>query len=345
MPSIPRKVAYAFTALAAALTVAAPALAADFYEGKTINLVIGTEAGTGYDLYARILARHMSKYIPGKPNIAAQNMAGAGSATAARHIFSVAPKDGTAFAILFPNAIADPLLGDAQRFRYDPTKFEYLGTADSLNRLCLTWGASKVKTFEDARQNKVTMGATSNGSSTWDYANFMNSVGGSKFEVIAGYQGSPNILLAMERGEVDGVCALDVSTVATLRPDWMGSGKVNFLLQANFEPMPALAPYNIPSIWKFVAPEHRAVAELYITQQVFGRPFMAPPGTPKDRMDILRKAFMDAWRDPELLEEARRSKLEVNPISGEEIAKVVAKMYASPPALVEAMKTALKMNH
>ena len=228
---------------------------------------------------------------------------------------------------------------------YEPTRFEYLGTADSLNRLCLTWGPSKVKTFEDARQTKVTMGATSNGSSTWDYANFMNSLAGSKFDVIAGYQGSPNILLAMERGEVDGVCALDVSTVATLRPDWLGSTKVNVLLQANLEPSPALAQYNIPSIWKFIPQEHRPVAELYVTQQVFGRPFVAPPGTPKDRMDTLRAAFMAAWRDPELLEEARRAKLEVNPIGGEEIAKLVAKMYASPPALINAMKAALKLNH
>ena len=327
--------------LAAALVAATPAVAADFYENKTVTLIVGNDAGTGFDGYGRLLARHMPKYLAGKPNIIVQNMNGAGSVIAAQFLYNAAPRDGTVFGVLTPGAIADPLFEPA-KFRYDPVKFEHLGTAESLTRLCFTSAASAAKTYADARNAKVLIGGTAPGNSTSDYAVFLNSVTGSKFEIVNGYKSSGELLLAMERGEVEGVCALDVSAVATLRPDWIGSGKVNFLVQVGFQPNEAMTKLGIPTFWNFVAPEHRAIAELYVTQQVFGRPFVAPPGVPQAQLRELRAAFMAAYRDPELLAEAKRMKLEVNPIGGEEIAATVTKLYSADRALVQRLAAALK---
>lgn len=328
--------------LALATICAAPARAADFYEGKTINLIVGNDAGSGYDSYARVLARHMGRHIPGKPNIVVQYMPGAGSITAAQYLYVVVPKDGTAFAIVFPGAIIDPLTGDASKYRYDPVKFEHIGTADSGTRLCFTGGASPVKTMADARTTKSRMAATAPGSSSIDYAYFFNTLAGTKFEVVAGYKGPGDLMLAVERGEADGVCALDVSTVMSLRPDWLGTGKAHFLVQAGLEPKESLTRLGVPSMWDFIAPADRDVGELFVSQQVFGRPFIAPPGVPAERVKILRDAFDATFRDPEALEEARRMQLEVNPRGGEAVAALVKKVYASPKSLVERMAKAIR---
>jgi tripartite-type tricarboxylate transporter receptor subunit TctC len=316
----------------------------DFYQGKTVNLIVGVDAGSGYDAYGRLLARHMPKYMPGKPVILVQNMPGAASITAAQHLYVVAPKDGTAFGILFPGALVEPLTGDPAKYRYDPTKFEYIGTADSGTRLCFTSAASKVRTFADARTTKVLMASTASGSSSWDYPHFLNALGGSKFEVITGYKGPADLLLAMERGEAEGVCGLDVSTVKTLRPDWFapGAGKAHFLAQAGLQPKEELTKLGIPSIWEFITGDNRQVAELIVSQQVFGRPFVAPPGVPEAQLKILRTAFMASWGDPELVAEAAKMKLELNPKGGEEVGALIRKTYAAPKDLLDRMTKAIR---
>lgn len=316
--------------------------AEDFYQGKTIGIVVGNDAGSGYDAYARLLARHMPKHIPGKPAIIIQNMPGAASMTAALYLYAVAPKDGTVFGILFPGALVEPLTGDPAKYRYDPTKLAYIGTADSGTRLCFTSASSKVRTFADARTTKAVMAATQQGSSSWDYPHFLNALGGAKFEVVTGYKGPGDMLLAMERGEAEGVCGLDVSTVRTLRPDWFGASKVNFLVQAGLEPKPDLTQLGIPSIWDFITGENRKVAELIVSQQVFGRPFLAPPGVPEPQLKMLRAAFMAAWTDPELVAEAKKMKLEVNPLGGDEVAALVTRLYATPKDLLARMTKAIR---
>ena len=331
-----------FALALAGAALAAPAAAADFYEGKTINLIVANDPGSGYDFYARVLSRHMGKHIPGKPNIVVQHMPGAGSIVATQYMYVVAPKDGTSFAIVFPGAIIEPLTGEAAKYRYDPEKFEYLGTADSGTRLCFTSAASKVKTFADARTTKTLIAATAAGSSTYDYAYFFNALAGTKFEVVSGYKGPGDLVLAMERGEADGACAIDASTVALLRPDWLGSNKANFLVQAGLEPKASLTKLGVPSMWDFIAPDNRDVAELFVSQQVFGRPFIAPPGVPAERVKILRDAFDATFRDPEALEEASRMKLEVNARGGAAVAALVKKVYASPKAVVERMARAIR---
>jgi tripartite-type tricarboxylate transporter receptor subunit TctC len=315
------------------------ASAADYFHGKQISVVVGNPAGSGFDAYARLLTRHMGKHLPGNPAFIVQNMPGAGSITAAQYIANVAPKDGTVFGILVPGAIFEPLIEEPGKFRYDPGKFEYLGTADSGTRLCFTSAASGIKTIEDASKGKVIVASTAPQSSATDYALFMNALAGTKFEIVMGYKGPADLLLAMERGEAAGICALDSATLASIRPDWISTGKVNLLVQAGLEVNPDI---KAPPIWDYIKGENRAVAELIVGQQEYGRPFMAPPGVNPEALKILRKAFMDTMKDPELIAEADKMKIGVNAKSGEEISKIIAKTYASSPELIKRTKQVLR---
>lgn len=328
--------------LVAALTLTSStfcASASDFYQGKQINMIVGVDAGSGYDAYARLLTRHMGKYIPGNPNFVVQNMPGAGSITASQYLANIAAKDGTVIGSVFPGALAEPMTGDASKFRYQPTKFEYLGTMDSGTRLCFSMADSGIRSIEDLRQRKAVTAGTAAGSSTTDYAWFMNALAGTKFEVVTGYKGPGDVFLALERGEATAVCSLDSATINSLRPDWISTGKINLLMQAGLEPSPR---FKAPPVWNFIKPEDKPVVELIVGQQFFGRPFLAPPGTPPQALAILRKAFMQAVQDPALLAEAEKMKLEIHPKSGEQVAALINKMYSAPPDIIERMKKALR---
>jgi tripartite-type tricarboxylate transporter receptor subunit TctC len=329
--------------LVSGMAAAAPSRAQDFYQGRTVTLYVANTAGSGYDAYGRLLARHMPKHLPGKPTFIVQNMPGAGSIKAAEYTYSIAPKDGSQFTLLMPGALVEPLTGDRSKYRYDPTRFSYIGTTDSGTRLCTTAARSKVKTFADARTMKIVVAATAAGSSAFDYPNMLNAFAGSKFEVVTGYPGPGDMFLAVDRGEAEAICGIDVSTYRTLRPDWLTQpGKVNFLLQAGLEPNADLLVFGIPSIWDFVAAEHRPVVELIVSQQVFQRPFLAPPGTPEAQLRQLRTAFMQAVNDPELREDARKSNLELNPKSGEEVEALVKKIYSAPKQVIDKMSAAIR---
>ncbi len=319
--------------------VAHAAELAPFYQGKQITVTVGNPAGGGYDVYARLLGRHMPKYLPGQPSIVIQNMPGAGSINAAQHLANVAPRDGTAFGVLVPGAIFDPLIEGQAKFRYDPGKFEYIGSADSGTRVCFTSLQSGIQTIEDARKTKVLVASTAPQSSAIDYALFMNALAETKFEVILGYKGPADLILAMERGEVAGVCALDSATVASIRPDWLEGEKINLLVQAGLQPSSEI---KSPSIWKYIKGSNRPVAELIVSQQEFGRPFMAPPGIPAYPLKLLREAFNSALKDPDLLAEANKMKLGVAPKTGEEVASIVRKLYGAPPDLVERARRILR---
>ena len=321
---------------------AVSALGADqtpFYQGKQITVVVGNPAGGGYDVYARLLARHMPKHLPGQPGFIVQNLPGAGSINAAQHLANVAAKDGTAIGVLVPGAIFDPLIEGQAKFRYDPGKFEYIGSADSGTRICFTSKQSGVQTIEDARKVKVLVASTAPQSSATDYALFMNALAGTQFEVVLGYKGPAELLLAMERGEVGGVCALDSATVASIRPEWLEDGKINLLVQAGLQPVSEI---KAPSMWNFITGENRRVAELIVSQQEFGRPFMAPSGTPPEALKLLRDAFNAALKDPELIGEATRMKLGLTPKTGEEVSAIVKKLYAATPDLVERARQILR---
>jgi tripartite-type tricarboxylate transporter receptor subunit TctC len=329
--------------VAAAGFGAAPAGAADFYAGKTIEFVIGSNPGGGYDIYARAIARHITRHIPGNPTIVPKNLPGAGSAKATTFIHSVAAKDGTVMGAAFPGAIMEPLLGDRAKAAYDPPKLQYIGTADNGTRTCVTWHAAKTKTFEDAMKSKTILGASQAGGSSRDYAYMHNKLNGAKFDIVSGYKGTVDILLAMERGEVEGLCGYDWTSLKTQRPDWLRDKKVNILVQVALDPQPALTQMGVPQIWQYIkSEEDKKVAELIVTQQVFGRPYFLPPGTPAPQVKILRDAFMKTVADPAFLEEAKKLRLDIDPLDGEKVQKMVETLYAAPAAIVEKAKAAVK---
>ena len=223
------QVAIAATAIC---LIAAPAPAADYYAGKSIDFIIGSDVGGGYDIYVRVISRHLNRFIPGNPTIVPKNQPGAGSGRAASLIYGVAPKDGTVIGAVFPGAIMAPLLDDRAQPLYDPTKFQYLGSADNATRLCITHARSRIKIFDDALKEKAIMGSSAAGGSTRDYVNMLKKTTGVLFDLVGGYKGTADIFLAMERGEVDGMCGLDWASLKSQRPDWVRDRTVNILAQS-----------------------------------------------------------------------------------------------------------------
>lgn len=337
------RTAAAIAAATSPLYCIGTATAQDFYAGKTVTLIVANPAGSGYDAYGRLLARHMPKYIAGKPQIIVQNMPGAGSIKATDYTANVAPKDGTAFTLAMPGAMIEPLTGDPTKYRYDPTSLAYIGTMDSGTRICMTSAASKVKSIEDARKTKSIIAATAAGSSAYDYPHFLNAVIGTQFTVVTGYPGPGDVFLAAERGEADGLCGFDISTFTATRPGWFaGDKKGNPLLQLGLDVNPRATAFGFPPIWQFIKPEDKPLVELLVSQQVFQRPFIAPAGIPDQQLKTLRRAFMAAIEDPELRAEATKAGLELNAKNGEEVEALVKKIYAAPKDLIARMAKAIR---
>jgi tripartite-type tricarboxylate transporter receptor subunit TctC len=332
-----------FAAALSAALVSSPALAADYYAGKSLEFVVGADAGGGYDIYARTVARHLASHIPGNPTITVKNMPGAGSSRAGVYISTVAPKDGTSMGALMPGAIMGPLLDDKPNLQFDPTKVLYVGTADSGVRVCVTYQNSRIKKFADAQQQKTVLGATAAGGATRDYAYLHNHTSGTKFEVVSGYQGTVDIALAMERGEVDGLCGWDWSSVKSQKADWVRDRKLNILVQVGLQPLAELSDLGVPQIWNFIPYENdRKLAELVISQQVFQRSYVLPPGTPREAVDIMRKGFDETVHDPEFLADAQKMRISIAPLGGADVQALIEKLYATPKALVDRAKSVIK---
>src|SRR5262249_50476291 len=321
----------------------APADAADYYAGKSIDFVVGTPPGGGYDIYARVVARHLGRHIPGQPTIVVKNMPGAGSAKAAQVISKMAPKAGPPLAAIMPGAIMGPLLDDRAEPLFDPTKVLYIGTANSGTRVCLTLKGSKIRTFDDVLTQKAVFGGVSTDDSTQEYGYLHKRTSGAQYSVVSGYRGTPDIALAMERGELDGVCGWDWSSVKAQKPDWLRDDRLNVLLQVSLAPHPELTRMGVPTVWKYVKAEaDRKVVELVISQTVFHRSYIAPPGTPPEALATLRAAFDAATRDKELLEDADRMRIDIAPLSGDKVQAVVEKLYATPRDIVERARSAIR---
>jgi tripartite-type tricarboxylate transporter receptor subunit TctC len=327
----------------AGMWLQAPAHAADPYAGKTIEFVVGADAGGGYDIYARTVARHLARHIAGSPTIIVKNMPGAGSTRAGVYIGTVAGKDGNSLGAMMPGAIMGPLLDDRPNTQFDPTRVIYIGTADSGVRVCVTFGNSKIKTFEDAQKAKTILGATAAGGATRDYAYLHNKTAGTKFEVVSGYQGTVDIALAMERGEVDGLCGWDWSSVKSQKADWVRDKKINVLVQTALDPEPELTGLGIPQIWKYIAKDDdRKVAELVISQQVFQRSYIAPPGTGAEQVNILRTAFDATMKDEGFLADAEKMRLSITPLPGAKVQELIERLYKTPKDLIERAKAVIK---
>jgi tripartite-type tricarboxylate transporter receptor subunit TctC len=338
----------AVVALAAAsLAVAIGAAAAQegierFYRGKQIELIIGSDVGGGYDTYSRVLARHLSKHVPGRPNVVAKNLPGAGSQKAAAYLYNVAPKDGTSIAALFSGALVDPLIGAKKGpTQFDARKFVYLGSANREVSVCIVGKASPVKTLRDAKRTEILIGSSAAGGSTRDFPLADNSLLSTKFRLVAGYPGTREIGLALERNEVNGICGIYYSSLTSQYPDWRETGKVTPILQESLAGHPGLAKDKVPVLADMVKAPDKRVAELIFGQLVFGRPYVLPPSVPADRVAALRTAFMDALNDPDLLADAAKAKVEIRPVSGDEVQGLIERMYGAPEAVVEKAKAIL----
>jgi tripartite-type tricarboxylate transporter receptor subunit TctC len=327
--------------LAAANLAAAQESVEQFYKGKQLQIVVGSSAGGGYDTYARLLARHLGDHIPGNPAVVVQNMSGAGSNRAAGYIYSVAPKDGTVAGAIFPGAILQPLLGGPP-VQHEPAKFLYLGNANSDVYVCFARADAPVKDFKDALSTELIVGASGDGATTRDFPVMLNNLLGAKFKLVMGYPGSREIALAMERGEVQGVCGIGWTGIEILYPEWFAKGTIKPLVQLSVKGHRDLHARKVPTTLEFARnADERSVMELIYSQGVFGRPFVLPPGVPADRVAALRKAFMATFADPRLLAEAKKMNFDIEPMSGEDMQALVARLYATPANVVEKAKQAL----
>jgi tripartite-type tricarboxylate transporter receptor subunit TctC len=325
------------------LAISAPAANAqsveEFYRGKTINLIIGYSVGGGYDLYGRLLSRHIGKHIPGHPSIVAQNMTGAGSLRAAQYIYSVAPKDGTTFGTFGRTIATTPLLTPAAA-QFDGTKFTWLGSITNEVSACVTWQNSPVKTWKDVLTKEVTMGGEGPGADPDVYTLLYDNVFGAKMKLVTGYHGTNDITLAMERGEVDGVCGLSWSTIKARHMQAMKEKKINILVQAALRKQPELA--DIPLASELTQdPEKLQILKIFLAMQETARPFAAPPGIPADRKAALIAAFDATMKDPEFLAEAQKLSADVNPLNAKAVGDILAELYATPKAILEKAAAAI----
>jgi tripartite-type tricarboxylate transporter receptor subunit TctC len=332
------------TALAFVLLPAASGHAqspAAFYRGKTIDLQIGYSVGGGYDIYARLIARHIGKHIPGNPNVVPKNMEGAGGMRLANWLYGAAPKDGTVFGAVARATAFEPFLGN-RAAQYDGTKFTWIGSANDEVSVCVTWHTSGVASLEDARSKEVVVGANGVGDDTYQFPALLNNLFGSKFKMVTGYPGGTEINFAMERGEVFGRCGFPWSTIKATHRSWVDDKKINLLMQFSLAKHADLP--DVPLVTDLAkTDEQRQIVRLIFGRQVMGRPYAAPPGVPKDRAAALRKAFTDTMADKEFLAEVDKAKFEITAVPGDKIESLVTDIYnTTPPAVAEKAAAMLK---
>jgi tripartite-type tricarboxylate transporter receptor subunit TctC len=324
--------------LAAALLVLLPAslcvaqTPAEFYKGKTIELDIGTSVGGGYDAYGRMLARNMGKYIPGNPAIVPKNMEGAGSMRLANHLYNAAPKDGTSFGTINRGTPFEPLLGN-RGAQFDATRFSWIGSTNNEVSVCVAWHTTGITIFDDLLKRELVVGATGPSADTYQFPKIANAVLSTKFKIVTGYPGGNDVDLAMERGEVEGRCGWSWTSVKGLHQSWLDRKAINILFQMGLSKHRDLA--GVPLIVDLArTDEERAILRLIFARQVMAWPFLAPPGTPSERVDALRKAFLATMQDKDFLAEADKAGLEITPVAGEDIQKLVQQIYATRAAIV-----------
>jgi len=320
--------------LLAAPARAQPATAvADFYRGKTINLVVGHEAGTGYDFFGRTLARHISRNIPGHPAIVPQNMPGAGGTRAANWLYNVAARDGTLLSVFAPETALKPIFGDAAA-NYEPAKFTWIGNMDESVATCTVSARSGIASLDQLRSREALFGATGVAAPTSKFAYALINFIGAKIKVVQGYKGSNDLRIALNRGEVEGACGPSYSTLRTQWKDDIDSGRIRVLVQFGLQPMPELK--GAAHIYDYATtPELREIFDIAFGPHVIGRPVIAPPGVPAERMKALRDAFMATMAEADLRAEFAKLGLAITPSSGESIAALVARFAAIPKRVIE----------
>jgi tripartite-type tricarboxylate transporter receptor subunit TctC len=307
----------------------------DFYRGKKIDLIIGYSSGGTYDLSARLVARYLGNYIPGKPLIVPRNMPGAGSRAAANWVYNIAPKDGTVLATADQSLSLQQAVGD-KRISFDTTKFIYIGNPNIENNTTAAWAASGIKTIDDAKQREVTVGATG-GSTSSQYPKAMNALIGTRFKIVLGYPGGNDVNLALERGEVEVRGSNSWTSWKATRPGWIAEKKINILVQIGLTKAPDLP--GVPLLMELGKNDgDRKLLRLLSASTHIGRPIFTSPGVPAERVAALRKAFDAMVHDPIFIEEAKREKFDIEPSTGQAMQDVISEMMSAPEGEKERLR-------
>jgi tripartite-type tricarboxylate transporter receptor subunit TctC len=327
-----------FLALMAALGVGAacPAGAAepvaDFYSKNPISIFVASGPGGGFDAYARVMAPHLRRHVPGNPNIIIRNMPGATGLVAMNYIYNSGPKDGSAIIASFNTAVLAPLFGD-QNAKFDPREMEWLGSIGKQTGACLTWGAAPIKSLADAQRVETLVGATGEGAAPVMFPKLLNAMIGTKFKVITGYS-TPGLRLAVENQEIHGICGIAWETHMASVPNWILDKKVTFIAQLGLSKsvnMPGV-PMALDLIQN---PDDREIYRLLAIQEEFGRPFLTPPKTEPDRLAALQAAFAETLKDPAYQADALRAGQFLDPLSPSEARALVNQAYAAPKAILK----------
>jgi tripartite-type tricarboxylate transporter receptor subunit TctC len=320
---------------------AAPVLAqsvAEFYKGKTITMWVGYSPGGGYDTYARTVARYMVNHIPGNPKMVIKNRPGAGSMLIANELYNTLPKDGTAIGVIGRGMPMEPLRGNSSA-NFDASKFNWLGSANNEVSVCVAWKSTGITHWKQLLTKQLIVGGTGAGADTDTFPKVMNNILGTKLKLVTGYPGGTDVNFAMERGELGGRCGYSWTSLKSRKPEWLSEKKVTVFLQMSTSKHADIP--DVPFIMDLAKNDkERKVLSFIYARQAWGRPFLAPPGVPADRVKALKTAFMATMADPAYKKDAIKQRLEVGPISGDQISKLMAELYASPKEIIEAAKRA-----
>ena len=331
------------TIIAAALaSLAQPALAdevADFYRGKTFTIIVGHEVGTGFDIYGRTLQRHLGRHIPGNPTVVVQNMNGASGLTSAHWLYNIAPKDGSVMATFVQSVPFEPLYGNAAA-RFDSAKFSWIGNLEESVGVCGVTKASGIATFDDLLRKETIFAGTGTTGPLGKASLAVKNLLGARIKLVSGYQGSASVKLAMQRGEVAGICGLPMSTVTSFWKDDYEAGNFKPVIQLSGKKVAQLA---IPHVDDFARNEEdRQVIGLIFGTLALGRLFVAPPGIPVERRKALRDALTATARDPAFLDDAVKTQIDISPMTGEEVEAFIARVAHSSPAVIERARQAYR---
>lgn len=334
-----RRAAAAIVAVLACAGEAAAEDAASFYAGKSIELVIGYPPAGSNDIYGRITARHLGKYIPGHPSVIVRNMPGAGSLVAANHIYNRAPKDGTVLGVVSAGIPLQARLGQPQA-RFEPGKFFWIGRIHSSSSVTMVWRSSKIMSLDDARRSEVVLSATGAGSTGSLYPNVMNEVLKTRFKLVQGYKGTHEAMLALERGEAEGH-STTWEAVKSVNMRWVKERLIRILVQHGLNRAPDLP--DVPtSVELATTPEDRAVMRAIMGAAEIGKAYFTTPDVPADRVAVLRRAFAAMLKDEAFIDEVRKVHGDIEPMTGEAMQALIGELDTFPQAVIERVKVLYK---
>jgi len=315
---------------------------AEFYQGRTVDMMVAAPPGGGFTAYARTIAKHIVKYIPGQPSVVVKNMPGSGGRKAVAYLYNVAPRNGAVMLGAQPGTLVEPVLGQKSNAKFDALKFNYIGSASGFTTLCLVRANGPVRTFAELQKTQAVFGGDNLGSTTYDHAQLMRNLAGANIKLIKGYRGTKNLVLSIEQGEIDGFCGYAWASLMSRAPHLVENKKAIVLVQFGLQPHAEMTRRGIPQVWDFIKDEKKRKAmELFANVQVFGRPYIAPPGIPADRLAVLQKAFLDTMKDPAFAAEIKKRRLVLDPTPGPRVRDLIAAIYNAPADVQKMARWAL----